>query len=480
MVSEKLLRVLRSEPPGPFEGAPSLKVPIHYVDGNADWLIRQAGHFHIRVHGRSFFHGGSSFDLVSDNDGRATLKERENEILLLRQNLIPNPKDDAPDLSGNGIYRRLLTEPSWGYHSVQDGKQRIGIFGLPYGEKTVTTKHADILLSHVPPFGKLDLSGGGYGFFRKGEHIGSKQTLAYVREHQPRFCISGHVDMWGGEWAKIGRTVVINVAQSRRDDDRAKYAVIDTKNWTFEIGHHERRSLRRIAGLSSVRTALRTRQITFGNDEMRTINIAKRHGLDVKKIKARIASRTWKAPRIIKPLRGVDEHTAFVDIETGLAFGRRPGRLWLVGILHQGVLKQFEIPSDTNALIAFLRQRKIRVLASWTRYDHEPMYDVLGASAGKIKIIDLCQRSRNSVIWWTYGLHELYEAFFGIESAATELLPGGIAGLLADHKIIDGSACRSCPSKTEIIRKVKHRNKSDLLCMAKLSQLFCQGPSGKP
>jgi Icc-related predicted phosphoesterase len=63
----------------------------------------------------------------------------------------------------------------------------------------------DILLSHGPPKGFLDGSGG----------WGSPGLLAYVREHQPRLVVCGHIHADGGKQILLGEreeTLLVNAA----------------------------------------------------------------------------------------------------------------------------------------------------------------------------------------------------------------------------------------------------------------------------
>lgn len=71
--------------------------------------------------------------------------------------------------------------------------------------------YVDILITHQPPYGILDLVNSPYVPDNwKGKHAGSKMILEYVRKFQPRYHICSHIHEAKG-MARIGKTIVINV-----------------------------------------------------------------------------------------------------------------------------------------------------------------------------------------------------------------------------------------------------------------------------
>jgi Icc-related predicted phosphoesterase len=81
---------------------------------------------------------------------------------------------------------------AWDYMTDDPGIDRAA-FDLP---------PVDIILSHGPPKGVLDGPSG----------WGSPGLLRYVREHQPRLVVCGHIHEDGGEQAKMDETQIINAA----------------------------------------------------------------------------------------------------------------------------------------------------------------------------------------------------------------------------------------------------------------------------
>jgi Icc-related predicted phosphoesterase len=61
----------------------------------------------------------------------------------------------------------------------------------------------DVVLSHGPPKGVLDGPG----------RWGSPGLLAYVKRHQPRLVVCGHIHEDGGRQERVGETLVINAAR---------------------------------------------------------------------------------------------------------------------------------------------------------------------------------------------------------------------------------------------------------------------------
>jgi uncharacterized protein len=63
----------------------------------------------------------------------------------------------------------------------------------------------DVVVSHGPPFGYLDVTA-------RGKNIGSRPAVSYIRRHQPRVFVCGHVHEAAGE-ARLRDTRIINVAR---------------------------------------------------------------------------------------------------------------------------------------------------------------------------------------------------------------------------------------------------------------------------
>ena len=72
-------------------------------------------------------------------------------------------------------------------------------------------KKLDILLCHQPPYKILDkVSFKQAPKHWKGKHAGSKVILDYIKKHQPKLVLCGHIHEGKGE-AKIGRSRIINL-----------------------------------------------------------------------------------------------------------------------------------------------------------------------------------------------------------------------------------------------------------------------------
>ncbi len=69
--------------------------------------------------------------------------------------------------------------------------------------------YVDILLSHAPPYGYLDVNDNPKTPKLRGKHHGSKLVLDYIKRKQPKYCLCGHIHEAKGR-VKIGKTIVIN------------------------------------------------------------------------------------------------------------------------------------------------------------------------------------------------------------------------------------------------------------------------------
>ncbi len=82
-------------------------------------------------------------------------------------------------------------------------------------------KTCDILVSHTPPYGFVDLAMG-------KTHVGSKAILDYINDQNPILSLHGHIhESWGNE--RVGKTSVVNVG-SQAYEGVLRYAVIDVED----------------------------------------------------------------------------------------------------------------------------------------------------------------------------------------------------------------------------------------------------------
>lgn len=96
-------------------------------------------------------------------------------------------------------------------------------------KKLEAVSKADILITHDPPQGFLDLiTNPKAPKDAQGKHLGSLLIRRFIEENKPKFHICGHIHEGQGE-ARIGNTIVLNVGH-----DKGKIAVIDGDNFRFE------------------------------------------------------------------------------------------------------------------------------------------------------------------------------------------------------------------------------------------------------
>jgi Predicted phosphoesterases, related to the Icc protein len=488
-----------------------LGIPFYYVNGNDDFVLHADSTYYTRIHNGYLFINGKCYTITETPKGRITIKEMDDLSFLFPKESEPNPnedlKTDVTSAIGGGMYAPI--SPSFGKFTIQNKSEEITIFGsgcefgLKSKIKNEPKEYADIYLSHLPPLGTLDLS------VRFGiNHIGSKKLLDAVKKYHPRLVICGHSHIWGGISGNIGETLVINVSSQDRDPSYGNYALINTDDWSIEMKTIEEKIMRTIRGLRTIRSKLnrkrmdvminknrkygvdidetlrnlspwKLRCIRSPEELYKTMEKIEKLGVGTKRIKERFESLTWKEPKIIRKITINPDKHAFVDVETGLANGPEPGKLWLIGLWYDGDLRQFLFPKEKKEFLKYLKQNQITSLVSWTGYDRNALCPLLERTSIDIKFIDACQRTSNCVIWYTYRLHELYNALFPDKNDIVDLIPGHIAGLYADHLIISNKSCLYCPQKEVIIDQIKERNKVDILQMIEICRLLWRKDGGK-
>ncbi len=492
-----------------------LEIPFYYVNGNDNFILRLGNTYYRKIL--------DTLIVAETPKGRITIKERDFLLSCFFKKKSNSNKDLKTDVT-SGIYTSI--SPSFGKFTIKKKSEEITIFGCECGSgftkkiKNKPKEYTDIYLSHLPPLGTLDLS----VKFRIG-HIGSKELLNAIKKHHPKLVICGHSHIWGGISKKIGDTLVINVSSQDRDPSYGHYALIDTDNWAVEMRTVEAKTMRIIRGITTLRKKLfkKGMELVMNKEDIKNIdeknidenelkviksftrykikNIApdidealeilnqwksnnhkipkqeqlfgnlkkiENLGVSTKRVKERIKSLKWKKPKIIKKITINPDKHAFVDVETGLANGYEPGKLWLIGLWYDRDLKQFLFPKEKKEFLNYLKQNQITSLVSWTNYDRNALYPILKKTNMNIKFIDACQRTSNCVIWYTYRVHELYKALFPDKNDLENLIPGHIAGLYADHLIISNKSCPYCPQKETIIEQIKKRNKIDILQMVEI------------
>jgi Icc-related predicted phosphoesterase len=412
-----------------------------------------------------------------------------------------NGNDARVFVAHNKYYLRSYSEkcpqinPTLGKSVIQHGKEKIRLYGigctsgLQSRVKNAPTEYADIFLSHIPPLGILDLSVR-HANKPGGKHIGSKELLNAIKKYHPRFVICGHSHIWGGLSRKIGKTTVINVSSNDKEGSYGNYAVIDTKDWSFKPKTMQ--SPWAIRGLRDFRKKVAEKLFLCTNtaeqrlldkvwdcrtykDVRRLITLAEKFGIDSGTLKERIASINWKRPKIKSQISLDPERRTFVDVETGLSRGEEPGKLWLIGLLHAGNLKQFIIPQQKAEFLRFIRENYITSLVSWSQYDGKALRPLLKRARIKMSFLDACQRAAYSCVWHSYKLENLHQAFFGKKSG-DDLILGRIAGLYADHLIIPNKHCPHCPDKAKLVEQIKKKNRADLIRMIEVCKALRKEP----
>ena len=66
-------------------------------------------------------------------------------------------------------------------------------------------KNLDILITHGPPFGILDIN-------KHGQHIGCDELLLKVKEQKPKYHVFGHLHEMGGLETQVFNTIFLNCA----------------------------------------------------------------------------------------------------------------------------------------------------------------------------------------------------------------------------------------------------------------------------
>jgi len=289
--------------------------------------------------------------------------------------------------------------------------------------------------------------------------------------------------MWGGNIAKMGNTTVVNI--SSHDDREAvgNYALIDTSDWSIDMKATEPSRIHAMPGIRALKrkcsylsNAEKLSGLYGGSeaDLLESLDYIEMFDIDTTSIRERLRSLTWKKPKIKRPITLDPHNQAFVDVETGLAQGEVPGKLWLVGICYKGEITQFAFPSEKEAFLEYIRRKDITSLASWTQYDANALRPVFEKAGIPMYFIDACQRTRNCVVWHTYRLHDFYNALF-TTSPAEDLIDGYVAGLYADHLIIPDNECPYCPSPQDAVEQIRERNRIDIKQMIDICVKLWEG-----
>lgn len=130
---------------------------------------------------------------------------------------------------GNAESEQELREATSGHEHLSvlhgstltvDGKVILGLGGAipetPFGDWSVDHSekearqwldpctYADVLVCHSPPKGHCDRDSA-------GKSLGSKSIAKWVKKHQPRYCLCGHIHASWQNWSDLGSTRVMNI-----------------------------------------------------------------------------------------------------------------------------------------------------------------------------------------------------------------------------------------------------------------------------
>lgn len=451
-------------------------IPLYYVMGNDDRYSHVNEFCVIEKDPRFYDKDGNRLVIEEDIKGKFKFSQApyiqnimKEERYIQKIGSLLNPKHICKVYS--------IINPSIGVFKIKNNDEEINVFGfdcdnaMPSDITNSPESYSDIYLSHIPPKGKLDLS------VRFGlEHIGSTKLLESIKKYQPKLVICGHSHLWGGLVAKIEDTVIINVSSqdSKSQIYKGNYAIIDTKDWSIQMKTIQDSNSKYIRGMSTVKRNVKLKKWSnkdYSGVSKNLLEEADKLDINADLVKDRMESLNWEAPKIKKKFTLNPDSTSFVDVETGRPNGEKPGKLWLVGILHEGEISQFIYPQERQNLINFIKNNNISRLTSWTTYDHKVLRPIFGELNITIKFVDACQRTSNSVVWHNYSLHDFYDSLFQ-NTNSPDLIPGHIAGVYADHLFFGDVTCEYCPPKDELIEKIKERNKIDLSQMKEICEFL--------
>ncbi len=375
-------------------------IPFYFVNGNDDLLEYHNGGYFLNIIQSPIIIEDRKYILDE------TLWRSKLTIKVYEHQKNPLAIDEQDSEHKSGVHS--LVKPNFGNFIIKSKEENINCFGFKcnYGLESEIenepTKDDDIYLSHLPPLGVLDLSTR-YGI----KHIGSAKLLGYILRYRPKLVICGHSHLWGGRTEKIGETQIINVSSHDSGPVETNFAIIDTKDWSFEL--KKVGTVRTVRGIASLRRYLQEmsmelrggytenkQKVQKTNEAIRILskwkngsisttddaiaNIQELFKLEfvekavvdsLTRIKDRVFSFNWDKPKQIKKITINPYNQAFIDVETGLFKDGMPGRLWLIGIYYRGHINQYLYPKNMKSFLNYIQKNNITSLASWTDYDHK-------------------------------------------------------------------------------------------------------------
>ncbi|MFL5353758.1 ribonuclease H-like domain-containing protein [Archangium sp.] len=247
-----------------------------------------------------------------------------------------------------------------------------------------------IVVSHAPPHGVLDLAA------RFGtDRIGSRALREFMRKHDVRLVVCGHVHSQGGQVERIGNCWVINAANHDNPDAKGRLAIIDIAEGSVqkvewfhphtykttalvECGP-ERTARLESRGIRMWRDVLKESAETLADASGAPLTIARKWLLHARALKEK-RFLPLECPFIPRPF---PRRVIYYDIETlpsGPMEMESDKQVWLIGALRAGASKveQFlaKKPSEEHTILeAFMdfidaEPEATLVCYSGTNFDH--------------------------------------------------------------------------------------------------------------
>ncbi|MFH1327156.1 MAG: metallophosphoesterase [archaeon] len=145
-------------------------------------------------------------------EGKYNYNKITKKIFKKHKNLYYKKTGRLKYKGNNFVFFDMIFEPSssrtkrkYSKKRLESGRKR----GIRLNKILKQTKDA-ILISHIPPKGYLDKTGGKHIPKEwKGRHAGSPLLLKAIKKHKPKYVLCGHIHEGKGK-VKIGKTQVIN------------------------------------------------------------------------------------------------------------------------------------------------------------------------------------------------------------------------------------------------------------------------------
>ncbi len=111
------------------------------------------------------------------------------------------------------VFGRCSTVPFTPFGTYREGSEEVI-------ERALPKFPVDVLVSHSPPKGYLDLSN-----YHGGGHVGSEAVLKWIKENQPLLGLHGHIHESPGV-ERLGKSTLVNPG-SEAEHGTLRFAIID-------------------------------------------------------------------------------------------------------------------------------------------------------------------------------------------------------------------------------------------------------------